>query len=49
MLFDNGNLEPLDNDSPENSIISYAWSKKYGLVQYTFKDGTVFTRVGIGQ
>lgn len=35
------------NDLPENPVMSYAWSKKYGLVQYTFKDGTVFTRIGI--
>ena len=49
MLFDNSNLKPLNNDLPENPVMSYAWSKKYGLVQYTFQDGTVFTRVGIGQ
>ena len=49
MLFDNSNLEPLNNDSLENPVVNYAWSKKYGLVQYTFQDGTVFTRVGIGQ
>ena len=42
-----GNLKPLNNDLPENPVMSYAWSKKYGLVLYTFKDGTVFTRVGI--
>lgn len=42
-----GNLKPLNNDLPENPVMSYAWSKKYGLVQYTFKDGTVFTRIGI--
>lgn len=42
-----GNLKPLNNDLPENPVMSYAWSKKYRLVQYTFKDGTVFTRIGI--
>ena len=42
-----GNLKPLNNDLPENPVMSYAWSKKYGLVQYTFKDGTVFTRIDI--
>lgn len=31
-----------------NSLVSYAWSKKYGLVQYTFQDGTTFTRIDIG-
>lgn len=47
MNFDKSNLEPLSNDSPANPVMSYAWSKKYGLVQYTFQDGTVFTRIGI--
>lgn len=47
MLFDNSNLEPISNDLPENPVMSYAWSKKYGLVQYSFQDGTVFTRIGI--
>lgn len=30
-----------------NPITSFAWSKKYGLVQYTFEDGTVFTRTDL--
>lgn len=34
-----GNLKPLNNDSPKNPVMNYAWSKKYGLVQYTFQDG----------
>ena len=33
------------NRKDSNVIISYSWSKKYGLVQYTLKDGTVFSRV----
>ena len=28
-------------------IVSFAWSKKYGLVQYTFEDGTVFNRTDL--
>lgn len=31
-----------------NSLVSYAWSKKHGLLQYTFQDGTTFTRMNIG-
>ena len=46
MIFDNSNLEPPHNKS-QKKVMSYAWSKKYGLVQYTFKDGTVFTRIDI--
>lgn len=30
-----------------NPITSFAWSKKYGLVLYTFEDGTVFTRTDL--
>lgn len=32
---------------PPVHISSLAWSKKYGLVQYTFQDGIVFNRIGI--
>lgn len=32
---------------PPIPIISLAWSKKYGLVQYTFQDGTVFNRIDL--
>lgn len=46
IFFENGNPEAIKrNDS--NFIISYAWSKKYGLVQYTFQDGTTFSRTDI--
>lgn len=48
MVFDNRNSESL-NRNDANSIMSYAWSKKYGLVQYTFQDGTVFSRMGINR
>lgn len=43
-FFDEKNTEQIINDDQANLIKSYAWSKKYGLVQYTFQDGTVFTR-----
>lgn len=33
---------------PDRPIKSYAWSKKYGLVQYTYQDGETFTRTDIG-
>lgn len=35
-----------ENEKSDSNVIkSYSWSKKYGLVQYTFQDGTVFSRV----
>ncbi len=43
MLFLNDSIK-----NTTNSLVSYAWSKKYGLVQYTFQDGTTFTRIDIG-
>ena len=46
MFFYNRDLESIDKDDP-NSIISYSWSKKYGLVQYTFQNGIRFTRFDI--
>lgn len=48
MVFDNRNSESI-NRNDANSIMNYAWSKKYGLVQYTFQDGTVFSRIGINR
>ncbi len=36
------------NKNTNNSLVSYAWSKKHGLVQYSFQDGTTFTRIDIG-
>lgn len=47
-FFDESNTEQIRDSDPLNPIASYAWSKKYGLVQYTFKDGTSFTRIDIG-
>jgi len=44
MFFDNGKIES-DNSKDSIPILSYSWSKKYGLVQYTFQDGTVFSRI----
>ena len=40
-----GNVSNTTNKYTDNSLVSYAWSKKHGLVQYTFQDGTVFTRI----
>lgn len=45
MFFDERNTEQITNYDHANSIKSYAWSKKYGLVQYTFQDGTIFSRI----
>lgn len=44
MFFDNGKSETVNPTDP-NPILSYSWSKKYGLVQYTYQDGTVFSRI----
>lgn len=30
-----------------NPLVSFAWSKQYGLVQYTFQDGTEFNRIDL--
>lgn len=46
-FFDESNTEQIRDSAPVNPIASYAWSKKHGLVQYTFKDGTTFTRIDI--
>lgn len=40
-------LQPIHEYCPPNPIVSFAWSKTYGLVQYTFEDGTVFTRTDL--
>lgn len=35
-----------ENGKSDSSVIkSYSWSKRYCLVQYTFHDGTIFSRV----
>lgn len=49
-FFDNTNSDDfnedlVDDQDDKNRIISFAWSKKYGLVQYTLEDGTVFNRI----
>lgn len=38
-------MEPVNNFNPPIPIVSLAWSKKYGLVQYSFQDGTQYNRV----
>jgi hypothetical protein len=45
LFFNEMNTEQITNYNQANPIKSYAWSKKYGLVQYTFQDGTLFSRV----
>lgn len=49
MLFEYDTLKSHNETKQVNSIKSHAWSKKYGLVQYTFQDGTVFNRTDINQ
>lgn len=46
MFFDNGNSESI-NDNDSNYVLSYSWSKKYGLVQYTYKNGDNYSRIKI--
>lgn len=45
LYFDENNTEQITNYDQANPIKSYAWSKKYGLVQYSFQDGTIFSRI----
>ena len=45
LFFDEKNTEQITYYDQSNPIKSYAWSKKYGLVQYTFQDGIVFSRI----
>ena len=45
LFFDEKDTEQITSIDQVNPIKSFAWSKKYGLVQYSFKDGTVFSRV----
>jgi hypothetical protein len=47
MFFDENNTEQIANYNQAKPIKSYAWSKKYGLVQYTFQDGTQYSRIDI--
>lgn len=46
MLFYNNDSTYTPQNAPD-SFKSCAWSKKHGLVQYTFQDGTVFSRTDI--
>lgn len=46
MFFDNENHKGIFHDG-NIKIRNYYWSKKYGLVQYTLKDGTVFSRIDL--
>ena len=49
VVFDDSNMAPITDLGQSNHIKSFAWSKKYGLVQYAYQDGTVFSRIGIRQ
>lgn len=46
MYFDNESGKDV-YDIDDILIKNYYWSRKYGLVQYTYSDGTVFTRTDI--
>ena len=43
MLFNNVDSKFI-NQNDSNIVKNYAWSKKYGLVQYTLYNGVVFSR-----
>lgn len=47
MFFDERVMAPVNEYNPPVPIMNYAWSKQYGLVQYTFQDGTVFNRIDL--
>lgn len=46
VLFDDKN-SCLNDSIQNNSISSFRWSKEYGLIQYCYKDGTVFNRINL--
>lgn len=47
MFFDENTLGPINEYNPSNPITSLAWSKRYGLVQYSFQDGTICNRINL--
>ncbi len=48
VFFEEKNMDTFQNmEQPPVPITSIAWSKQYGLVQYTFQDGTVFNRIDL--
>lgn len=47
LFFEEKYCEVINRYHHPNPITSLAWSKKYGLVQYTFQDGTVFNRIDL--
>lgn len=44
-FFDERSCELINRTNSSNPIKSLAWSKRYGLIQYTFQDGTEFNRI----
>ena len=37
-----------ENEKSDSNVVkSYSWSKKYGLVQYSLQDGTIFSRISV--
>lgn len=43
VVFDESNLEPI-KEVGTNRLLRFAWSKKYGLVQYEIQNGMVYNR-----
>lgn len=44
VYFDATNSSLSENNDQKNPIQSFKWSKKYGLVQYEFLDGSIYTK-----
>ena len=44
ICFDDTNSELSIHNEQENPVKSFIWSKRYGLVQYSFKDGKIYNR-----
>lgn len=47
LFFGENYCEMINRYHIPNPISSLAWSKQYGLVQYTFQDGTEFNRIDL--
>lgn len=49
VIFDanNGNIRNRPDILRNNPICGFVWSKQYGLMQYSFRSGTVFNRIDL--
>lgn len=49
VFFDEKVMDTLRWNELPSPIMNYAWSKKYGLLQYTFQDGITYSRIDLKQ